>query len=369
MDNISITAETVETVGVPTMSLEAPLRPTSMAIPQDKIQTLPLPDAVATQSPQPENEKTNAPLLPNSDGNTVSHSSALYSQEPKPHSQVQPESTEPEPPISGAEEPLQSQAASWQNTQHQLLAAQKGFFDALQDSPVVFSPHPNETPGRDLLRPISYFDNEPGVSETPQPGNDRTTNENMSPSKYLTDRNANFQSIGGRDTFISPFRSTFGEGGESPLGTAFTPFRAFATPESSPKQAEESLFSPLTFTPEAPARGFNDATSTTKKSVKFGFGLLDDDDEEEPTSRSFGSGFSPVNFRDPGQQGAGQAEDLVEQVMGFMGGGVWNIDDELKKMADGNTPGGAASTSEAGEEGNRKGKGSSARKRLYGKRH
>lgn len=353
------------------MPLKVPLRPTSMVIPQDTLQTLPLPETMAIQSPQPENEKTNAPLSPNSDGNTVSHSPTLYSQQPKAHSQIQPGSAEPEPPIPGAEEPLQSQAASWQNTQYQLLAAQKGFFDALQDSPVVFSPHLNETPGRDLLRPISYFDNEPGVSETPQPGNDRTTDENMSPSKYLTDRNANFQSIGGRDAFISPFRSTFGEGGESPLGTAFTPFRAFATPESSPKQAGERHFSPLTFTPEAPAQIFNGSTSTTRKSVKFGFGLLDDDDdEEESTSRSFGSGFSPVNFRDPGQQGAVQAEDLVEQVMGFMGGGVWDIDDELKKMAGGSALGETASTSRAGEEGNGKGKGSSARKkRLYGKRH
>lgn len=195
-------------------------------------------------------------------------------------------------------------------------------------------------------------------------------NENMSPYKTSTDRFANLRSMGGRDAFISPFKCTFGEGGESPLGTAFTPFRAFATPESSPKRMGERSFSPLDFSPEARAQGSDDVMSTAKKSVKFGFGLLDDDEEAESTSISFGSGFSPVNFRDPGQQGEGQADDLVEQVMGFMGGGVWNIDEELKKMASGSTPGGTASTSGTGQERNKNGRGSSTRKKkLYGKRH
>lgn len=283
----------------------------------------------------------------------------------------QPETTDPELSGSGAEEPLQSQAASWQNTQHQLLAAQKGFFDALQDSPVVFSPYDlTETPGRDLLRPISYFDDEPGVGETPRLGNQRIANdENMSsPSKTLAGRGAGFRISGNKDSFITPFKSTFGEGGESPLETAFTPFRAFATPESSPKRTGGTILSPLAFTPMgAPAQRPYGATSTAKRSVKFGFGLLDDDDEEESTIRSFGNGFSPVDFREPGQQGASQAEDLVEQVMGFMGGGVWNIDEELKRMASESTP--TASTPGLGEGGG-KGKGASARKRRqYEKRN
>lgn len=179
-----------------------------------------------------------------------------------------------------------------------------------------------------------------------------------------------FRSSGNKDAFMTPFKSAFGEGGISPLGTAFTPFRAFATPESSPKRVGGRILSPLAFTPMgAPTQRPDNATSITKTGENFGFGLLDDDDEES-TGRSFGSGFSPVNFRDPGQQGESQAEDLVEQVMGFMGSGVWNIDEELKKMASASTPGGKASTSGLGEDGNGKGKGVSARKRRqYEKRH
>lgn len=203
-------------------------------------------------------------------------------------------------------------------------------------------------------------------------GNQRTANdENMSsPSKILTSRGAGLRSSGNKDSFITPFKGTFGEGGESPLETAFTPFRAFATPESSPKRTGGTILNPLAFTPMgAPAQQPDGATSTAKRSVKFGFGLLDDDDEEESTIRSFGNGFSPVNFREPGQQGASQAEDLVEQVMGFMGGGVWNIDEELKKMASESTPGRTASTPGL-REGGGKGKGASARKRRqYEKRN
>lgn len=339
-----------------------------MVISQDTPRELP-PNTITTQPSQPGSEEPRVPISPDSVGKAVPYSPTRHLQQPEAHSQVQPEPTEPAPPGSGAEEPLQSQAASWQNTQHQLLVAQKGFFDALEDSPVVFSPYNlTETPGRDLLRPISYFDNEPGVCETPQLGNHRITNdENMSsPSKTLTGRSAMFRSSGNKDAFMTPFRSTFGEGGLSPLGTAFTPFRAFATPESSPKRVEERILSPLALTP----MGASTQRPDTKKGENFGFGLLDDDDDEELTGRSFGSGFSPVNFRDPGQQGESQAEDLVEQVMGFMGSGVWNIDEELKKMASASTPGGTASTPGPGEGGNGKGKGFSARKRRqYEKRH
>lgn len=347
-----------------------------MVISQDTPRTPPLPNATTTQPSQLGSEEPRVPIPPDSVKKAVPYSPTRHPQHPETHSQVQPEPSEPAPPpgppSSGAEEPLQSQAASWQNTQHQLLAAQKGFFDALQDSPVVFSPYNlAETPGRDLLRPVSYFDNEPSVCETPQLGNHRITNdENMSsPSKTLTGRSAMFRSSGNKDAFMTPFKSTFGEGGLSPLGTAFTPFRAFATPESSPKRVGGRILSPLAFTPMgAPTRRLDGATSIAKKGENFGFGLLDDD--EESTGVSFGSSFSPVNLRDPGQQGESQAEDLVEQVMGFMGSGVWNIDEELKKMASAGTPGGTTSTPGLGEEGNGKGKGVSARKRRqYEKRH
>lgn len=140
------------------------------------------------------------------------------------------------------------------------------------------------------------------------------------------------------------------ESGESPPGTAFTPFRAFATPESSPK-ASQREFSPLTFSPLKTGQ-----CPSTKKSVKFsgGFGLLDDDEEETLSDGE----FSPLKLREMGQQG-GSEEGLVEEVMEFMGGGVWDIDEELRKMA------GATSKVKGPE----RGRGNSVKKRrLYTKR-
>lgn len=349
------------------MPLETPFQPANMAIPQDTLRTLSLLETATIQLPQSEPEKAH-PLSSGSDRNTISHSPTRHSQPLEAYPQTQPGPAGSGPPVSEAEEQPQSQAASWQSTQYQLLAAQKGFFDALQDSPVVFSPyHLAETPGRDLLRPISYFDNEPGVAETPRLDTDRAVNSGImsSPSKTPAGRSAGLRSQN-KDPFISPFRSTFGEGGESPSGTAFTPFRAFATPESSPKPTGERVLSPLTFTPMGAQTQQLDGIASTAKSVKFGFGLLDDDDEDGSTGGSFGSGFNPMNFMVPGQQGAGQEEDLVGQVMGFMGGGVWNIDEELKKMASGGTPGGTASAFDTGEK--RKG-GSTKKRRPYGRGH
>lgn len=367
-DSRSITAKSIGIAGVPTLPLEeVPSLPIDTITLPNTLPTPSLLEATAVKPPQQEPEKASSLPL-DSKTATIPQLPTRQPQSPKASEQAPPEVTGSEPPPSEAEEQLQSQAASWGSTQYQVRAAEKGFFDALKDSPVVYGPLSTETPGRDLLRPISFFDNEPGVAETPQLGNNRAVNnKNMtSPSKNLgfTSTNTKWGNggrSGDRDSFISPFRSTFGEGGQSPPGTAFTPFRAFATPESSPKRATQRMLNPLTFS------SLNEPTqqpeTSTKKMVKFGFGLLDDEDEDEdePTDGSFGSGFSPVGVRIPGQQGMEEGQQLVETVMGFMGGGVWDIDEELRKMS--NTPDATASTPGTGRKG--KGRESSAKKRRF----
>jgi len=62
----------------------------------------------------------------------------------------------------------------------------------------------------------------------------------------------------------------------------------------------------------------------------MGFSLLDED--EAATSIGLGPKSSPK----PSQRATDEREDLVKEVMGFMGQQVWDIDEELKKMAGGN---------------------------------
>ncbi|CUS14244.1 unnamed protein product [Tuber aestivum] len=237
----------------------------------------------------------------------------------------------------------------YQSTQTQLMAAKRGFFDALNDSPFFpqskLSTTTEGTPS--VLQPDSFFnldasktptlsfggswgnrgkitDTDPTSFKTPVPRNRRKTSSDIrvpgaNPPPPPPLMGAEFAETVG---ILKP---------STPEGTTFTPFAAFATPNGTPEPTQKDI-SPLTFSP------IRDATqhppregSSTKAYVKFvGFGLLDED--EDATSLNLG----PNSFPGPGQKAPDDKEDLVKEVMGFMGQQVWDIDEELKKMAKGN---------------------------------
>ncbi|PWW71938.1 hypothetical protein C7212DRAFT_302531 [Tuber magnatum] len=228
-----------------------------------------------------------------------------------------------------------------QSTQTQLMAAKRGFFDALNDSPFFsqskLSTMTEETPS--ALRPDSFFnidasktptlsfggswgsrrrvtDTDPASFKTPVPRSNRKPSGDTQPP--------------GTDSPPPPLTGV-GFKPSTPEGTTFTPFAAFATPNGTPEPTQKDI-SPLTFSPlrdvtqHPPCR-----ESSTKPYVKFvGFGLLDEG--EDATSLDLG----PNSFPKSGQKAPDDREDLVKEVMGFMGQQVWDIDEELKKMAGGN---------------------------------
>ncbi|RPB06036.1 hypothetical protein L873DRAFT_1796957 [Choiromyces venosus 120613-1] len=235
----------------------------------------------------------------------------------------------------------------YQSTQTQLMAARKGFFDALNDSP--FFPQSKlgtmteETPS--VPRPDSFFNLDASKTPTLSFGGGwgnrgKTSDTDSTPFKTPAPRSnwkpsGNIQVPGtGSPQRPPPAGTGFAQTIDTPKpstpeGTTFTPFSAFATPNGTPEPTQKDI-SPLTFSP------LRDATqlpprqgSGAKPHVKFvGFGLLDEDDEDD-TSLDLGSNTSP-KF---GQNALEEKEDLVKEVMGFMGQQVWDIDEELKKMA------------------------------------
>ena len=227
------------------------------------------------------------------------------------------------------------------------MAAKKGFFDALNDSPFFLesklSTATEETPS--VLRPGSFFNLDPSKTPTLSFGGGwgsrgKITGTDSTPFKTPVPRSNWRPSSGiqvpGTGTPPPPgsteFAQTIGTLKPStPEGTTFTPFAAFATPNGTPDPTQKDI-SPLTFSP------LRDVTqqppsqeSNRKPYVKFmGFSLLDED--EAATSIGLGPNSSPK----PGQRATDEREDLVKEVMGFMGQQVWDIDEELKKMAGGN---------------------------------
>ncbi|KAG0642141.1 hypothetical protein HOY80DRAFT_669901 [Tuber brumale] len=235
-----------------------------------------------------------------------------------------------------------------QGTQTQLMAAKKGFLDALNDSPFFpqskLSTTAEETPS--VLRPDSFFDL--GASKTPTlsfggswRNRGKITDTDSSSSFKTPVPRSNWRPSGdiqvpGTNSPPPPPTSTkFAQTINTPKpstleGTTFTPFAAFATPNATPEPTQKDI-SPLTFSPlrdvtQHPSR----QESGTKPYVKFvGFGLLDED--EDATSLDLG----PNDFPKSSQKAPDEKEDLVKEVMGFMGQQVWDIDEELRKMAGG----------------------------------
>jgi len=252
----------------------------------------------------------------------------------------------PEAQRNEAERADEADLELYQSTQAQLIAAKKGFFDALNDSPFFLqsklSTTVEETPS--VLRSDSFFNLD--ASKTPTlsfgggwgnrgkiPGTDSTPFKTPVPrSSWRPSNDIQVPGTSPPPPASTEFAQTINTLKPStPEGTTFTPFAAFATPNGTPEPTQKDI-SPLTFSPlrdvtqHPPGR-----ESNTKPYVKFvGFGLLDED--ETATSLDLGPNISPK----PGQKASDEREDLVKEVMGFMGQQVWDIDEELKKMAGGN---------------------------------
>lgn len=264
-----------------------------------------------------------------------------------PQSHGQSHFSAPEARRNGEERADEADLEPYQSTQTQLMAAKKGFFDALNDSPFFLesklSTTAEETPS--VLRSGSFFNLDTSKTPTLSFGGGwgnrgKITGTDSTPFKTPVPRSNWRPSSGiqvpGTSTPPPPgstgFAQTIGTLKPStPEGTTFTPFAAFATPNGTPEPTQKDI-SPLTFSP------LRDVTqqppsqeSNRKPYVKFmGFSLLDED--EAATNIDLGPNSSPKL----GQRATDEREDLVKEVMGFMGQQVWDIDEELKKMAGGN---------------------------------
>ncbi|CAZ79757.1 unnamed protein product [Tuber melanosporum] len=277
---------------------------------------------------------------------TTARPSAVTNELPQSHGQSY--FSAPEVGRTGDEMADEEDPEPCQGTQTQLMAAKKGFFDALNDSPFFpqskLSTTAEETPS--VLRPDSFLDL--GACKTPTlsfggswRNRGKVTDTDSSSSFKTPVPRSNWRPSGdiqvpGTNSPPPPptsteFPQTINTPKPStPEGTTFTPFAAFATPNATPEPTQKDI-SPLTFSPlrdvtQHPSR----QESGTKPYVKFvGFGLLDED--EDAASLDLG----PNNFPKSGQKAPDEKEDLVKEVMGFMGQQVWDIDEELKKMARG----------------------------------
>jgi len=267
---------------------------------------------------------------------------AITNEPPQSHGQSY--LSAPEAQRNGEERADEVDLEPYQSTQTQLMAA-KGFFDALNDSPFFLqsklSTTTEETPS--VLQSDTFFNLD--TSKTPTlsfgggwGGRSKIPVTDPTPFKTPVPR-SNWRSSG--DIQVPgtspplPVGTKFAQTintlkPSTPEGTTFTPFAAFATPNGTPEPTQKDI-SPLTFSP------LRDVTqhppgqeSNTKPYVKFvGFGLLDED--ETATTLDLGPNIPSK----PGQK-ASDEKDLVKEVMGFMGQQVWDIDEELKKMAGGN---------------------------------
>ncbi|KAI5842891.1 hypothetical protein DFP73DRAFT_527572 [Morchella snyderi] len=294
------------------------------------------------------------------------------------------------------------QHESWQNIQQDVLVPERGFVEAIQESPAPLRGYPLTaiTPGRDLLRPIRFFDDEaqseapintnhfvdsyktggkspfktpamenvqwtvepdellktPGSEGLVKSHDERNKEETLPKISNLQWTDQSYEVEGGTipktpglesvqwsvepgprereesppktppSRQLSPFKISFGS---EESETTFTPFHAFATPESSPKanrQRESSPHGLSTFS----------IPSTCKKSIRFGpsLSVTDGNDEsgENDNIMSFSNSFSAVLGVEP--QGT---ESLLEQVKDFMGEGVWDAVAEAQKIAGSDT--------------------------------
>ena len=252
---------------------------------------------------------------------------------------------------------------TFQSTQTQLMAAKRGFYDAMVESPFAFRSNlgsPAEA-ASDVLRPDAFFDDDakrtPGTngSFTGGWGNrGRAVGAEDLLFKTPAPRASNQKSLSNsqeqrrRIPPISPAVSAMETPKllSAPSALTFTPFSAFETPIKTPDSKRKEGISPLTFSPLRDATQPADhhrRSSSAKKSVKFaGFGLLDDGDDdddddgsvdEDTASSATGSSTRYMDSPKKGQQAEDAKEDLLKEVMGFMGNDLWDIDEELKKMA------------------------------------
>ncbi|KAI5849102.1 hypothetical protein BZA05DRAFT_402215 [Tricharina praecox] len=215
---------------------------------------------------------------------------------------------------------------TWQSTQAQLLAAQDGFFNAMADSPIRFDYTTPEGRKKSQLNNSATPDLSWGILPStmahpplqvapstigkPPPSTSPWTASKPPPPAPAPKTPGDFL----QDTPVirpPPLPATPLSNGftlSAPSTSELTPFGAFATPASLPSSASQSRCG-------QPAQP-----------------LL---------SLSFEN--SPENINSPSPSGLSgpsspSPDDSVHEMMGIMGSGVWDIDEELRKMAGSSTP-------------------------------